>query len=177
MLKTGNNNYPGVRSARSEHFINRYFVVKNTFLVMNYDCEYARDIVNIILKHPATSSEPDHSPALGSASGVSTGGIRLTLYGALQVRDASGNDATPRIRKSRAVLAVLAMAAPKPVLRDQLANLLWSSRDRDQGRIVFRDSCLIQFVAPHGACFDHAGNIFVVEWVEVGRTTKLRKLA
>ena len=34
-----------------------------------------------------------------------------------------------------------------------------------------------QFVAPHGACFDHAGNIFVVEWVEVGRVTKLRKIS
>jgi hypothetical protein len=34
-----------------------------------------------------------------------------------------------------------------------------------------------QFVAPHGAIFDHAGNIFVVEWVEIGRVTKLRKVA
>ncbi|MCU1337922.1 MAG: repeat containing protein [Bryobacterales bacterium] len=34
-----------------------------------------------------------------------------------------------------------------------------------------------QFVNPHGAIFDHAGNIFVVEWVEIGRVTKLRKLA
>jgi hypothetical protein len=34
-----------------------------------------------------------------------------------------------------------------------------------------------QFVNPHGACFDHAGNIFVAEWVEIGRVTKLRKLA
>ena len=33
-----------------------------------------------------------------------------------------------------------------------------------------------KFVAPHGATFDHAGNIFVVEWVEVGRVTKLRKV-
>ena len=31
-----------------------------------------------------------------------------------------------------------------------------------------------KFVAPHSAIFDHAGNIFVVEWVEVGRVTKLR---
>jgi hypothetical protein len=30
-----------------------------------------------------------------------------------------------------------------------------------------------KFVAPHSACFDHAGNIYVVEWVEVGRVTKL----
>lgn len=34
-----------------------------------------------------------------------------------------------------------------------------------------------KFVCPHGACFDHQGNIFVVEWVEVGRVTKLRKVA
>lgn len=33
-----------------------------------------------------------------------------------------------------------------------------------------------KFVAPHGACFDHRGNIFVAEWVEVGRITKLRKV-
>ena len=34
-----------------------------------------------------------------------------------------------------------------------------------------------QFICPHGACFDRDGNIFVVEWVEVGRVTKLRKVA
>src|SRR6185369_8390364 len=33
-----------------------------------------------------------------------------------------------------------------------------------------------KFIAPHSAIFDHAGNIFVVEWVEVGRVTKLRKV-
>lgn len=34
-----------------------------------------------------------------------------------------------------------------------------------------------KFVCPHGACYDHDGNIFVVEWVEVGRVTKMRRLA
>jgi len=33
-----------------------------------------------------------------------------------------------------------------------------------------------KFVCPHGASWDHKGNIFVVEWVEVGRVTKLRKV-
>ena len=33
-----------------------------------------------------------------------------------------------------------------------------------------------KFVCPHGACFDHSGNIYVVEWVEVGRVTQLRKV-
>lgn len=32
-----------------------------------------------------------------------------------------------------------------------------------------------KFVCPHGASFDHAGNIYVVEWVEVGRVSRLRK--
>jgi hypothetical protein len=34
-----------------------------------------------------------------------------------------------------------------------------------------------KFICPHSACFDHTGNIFVVEWVEVGRVTKRRKVA
>ena len=45
---------------------------------------------------------------------------------------------------------------------------------RDQSRDHFTPG---KFVAPHSAYFDHDGNIFVVEWVEVGRVTKLRKLA
>jgi len=34
-----------------------------------------------------------------------------------------------------------------------------------------------KFITPHGAAFDHDGNIFVTEWVEIGRVTKLRKIA
>lgn len=34
-----------------------------------------------------------------------------------------------------------------------------------------------KFICPHGACFDPDGNIFVVEFVEVGRVTKLRKVS
>ncbi|MBL8763653.1 MAG: twin-arginine translocation signal domain-containing protein [Phycisphaerae bacterium] len=33
-----------------------------------------------------------------------------------------------------------------------------------------------KFITPHSAIFDHAGNIFVVEWVEVGRVTKLKRV-
>jgi len=33
-----------------------------------------------------------------------------------------------------------------------------------------------KFVHPHDACFDKDGNIFVAEWVERGRVTKLRRL-
>ena len=34
-----------------------------------------------------------------------------------------------------------------------------------------------KFIAPHAASFDPDGNIFVAEWVEVGRITKLRKVS
>ena len=34
-----------------------------------------------------------------------------------------------------------------------------------------------KFLHPHDACFDPGGNIFVAEWVNSGRITKLRKLS
>jgi len=34
-----------------------------------------------------------------------------------------------------------------------------------------------KFVHPHDACFDHDGNIFVAEWVQTGRISKLKRLA
>ena len=45
---------------------------------------------------------------------------------------------------------------------------------RDQKRDHFTPG---QFVAPHSAYFDQDGNIFVVEWVEVGHVTRLRKIS
>jgi hypothetical protein len=33
-----------------------------------------------------------------------------------------------------------------------------------------------KFICPHSAAFDKDGNIYVVEWVEVGRVTKLKKV-
>lgn len=34
-----------------------------------------------------------------------------------------------------------------------------------------------RFIHPHDACYDRAGNIFVVEWVPTGRVTFLRKVS
>jgi len=45
---------------------------------------------------------------------------------------------------------------------------------RNQGREAFTPG---KFIAPHAACFDPDGNIYVAEWVEVGRVTKLRKVS
>jgi DNA-binding beta-propeller fold protein YncE len=46
-------------------------------------------------------------------------------------------------------------------------------RIRDKPRTAFTPG---KFVAPHSAIFDRDGNIFVVEWVDVGRVTKLVRL-
>jgi hypothetical protein len=44
---------------------------------------------------------------------------------------------------------------------------------RNQERTAFTPG---RFVAPHAACFAPSGDIYVAEWVEVGRVTKLKKL-
>ncbi len=49
--------------------------------------------------------------------------------------------------------------------------------DYRERRLLTRDHFLPgQFVCPHGACFDPEGNIFVAEWVEIGRLTFLKRL-
>ncbi len=66
--------------------------------------------------------------------------MRVTLFGQMQAEDASGRSVLPRSRKARAVLGVLALAAPKPVLRTKLTGLLWSQRAREQASGSLRQS-------------------------------------
>jgi hypothetical protein len=54
---------------------------------------------------------------------------------------------------------------------DSAAKTFWDLRK--QTRDHFTPG---KFVCPHGACFDHEGNILVVEWAEVGRVSRLRKV-
>ena len=66
--------------------------------------------------------------------------LHLRLFGHMSVDDGKGRTYLPRTRKTRALLAVLAMASPKPVLRLQLAALLWSRRETEQARASLRQS-------------------------------------
>jgi DNA-binding SARP family transcriptional activator/TolB-like protein/Tfp pilus assembly protein PilF len=66
--------------------------------------------------------------------------LHLRLLGHMTVTDAKGRSFLPRTRKTRAMMAVLAMASPKPVLRVQLASLLWSRREQEQARASLRQS-------------------------------------
>lgn len=66
--------------------------------------------------------------------------LRLSLYGHMAVQDACGKSLLPRARKTRALLAVLGLAAPRPVLRSQLTALLWSQREKEQARASLRQA-------------------------------------
>lgn len=54
--------------------------------------------------------------------------------------DTHGNSVLPKVRKTRALLALLALAAPRSVLRSQLIALLWSRRESEQARGSLRQA-------------------------------------
>lgn len=58
--------------------------------------------------------------------------LRLTLLGRMAATGPGGADLRPRSRKTRALLAILALSEPEPVLRSQVVALLWSRREREQ---------------------------------------------
>lgn len=53
---------------------------------------------------------------------------------------AGGERLLPKGRKTRGLLAVLALNAGRPVLRDELSELLWSRREREQARASLRQA-------------------------------------
>jgi len=65
--------------------------------------------------------------------------LLLQCLGALRLRDSAGNDLTPKSRKARAVLAVLALGG-RSTSRTKLADLLWSDRGEEQARSSIRQA-------------------------------------
>lgn len=66
--------------------------------------------------------------------------VRLRLIGEMGAWNLAGSSVLPRNRKTRALLAVLALSPPGPVLRTRLAGLLWSTRGSDQARMSLRQA-------------------------------------
>ena len=58
----------------------------------------------------------------------------------MQATDTAGRSVLPRVRKTRAVLAVLALAAPRPVPRALLISLLWSRREPQHAKASLRQA-------------------------------------
>ncbi len=66
--------------------------------------------------------------------------LTLRLLGGLEATDAAGRPVLPRGRKARALLGVLALAAPAAVTRERLCQLLWPSRGHEQARASLRQA-------------------------------------
>src|ERR1019366_2195524 len=67
-------------------------------------------------------------------------GLTIRLFGGIAIQDTAGYDYLPRSRKTRAIVAVLALLAPKAMQRGQLTALLWSQRGTQQGRASLRQA-------------------------------------
>lgn len=69
--------------------------------------------------------------------------LRISILGPLDVTDGSGNPILLKGRKTRALLGILGLAAPRPIQRDALVGLLWSSKCRVQGDASLRQ-CVVE---------------------------------
>jgi len=64
--------------------------------------------------------------------------LRLRLIGSMAAWTLEPASVLPPGRKTRALLAILAMAMPRPVTRARLAEMLWSGRPEEQSRASLR---------------------------------------
>ena len=94
---------------------------------------------------------PTASPAL---SAVSPGPVvlRLRLIGQMEAWALGSQNVLPGGRKTKALLAVVAMSSPRPALRGRLAELLWSRRPEEQARASLRQEIhrLLEVLSPAG---------------------------
>ena len=78
--------------------------------------------------------------------------VRLRLIGQMEACTLSSESVLPPGRKTRALLAIVALSQPRPVLRSRLAELLWSRRPEEQARASLRQEIhrLLEVLAPTG---------------------------
>jgi DNA-binding SARP family transcriptional activator len=87
----------------------------------------------------AFALQPNADTGLALTDGSSSR-LRLRLFGVMEATDGASASVLPRARKTRALLAILALSAPRPVLRTRLTGLLWSSRESEQARGSLRQA-------------------------------------
>jgi DNA-binding SARP family transcriptional activator/TolB-like protein len=79
--------------------------------------------------------------------------VRLRLIGQMAAWTQTGDSLLPSGRKTRALLAVIALSSPRPALRGRLAELLWSRRPEEQARASLRQEIhrLLEALSPVAA--------------------------
>jgi DNA-binding SARP family transcriptional activator/TolB-like protein len=77
----------------------------------------------------------------------------MRLIGQMEAWTLTSESVLPAGRKTRALLAVVALSAPRPALRGRLAELLWSRRPEEQARASLRQEIhrLLEALAPGGS--------------------------
>jgi DNA-binding SARP family transcriptional activator/TolB-like protein len=100
--------------------------------------------------------------------------LRLRLIGQMEAWTITSENVLPAGRKTRALLAVVALSAPRPALRGRLAELLWSRRPEEQARASLRQEIhrLLETLTPAGAEImqvtrDHLSLRSSAVWVDV----------
>ena len=90
-----------------------------------------------------------HAMVPGSSGPVT---VRLRLIGQMEAWTLTSESVLPAGRKTRALLAVVALSAPRPALRGRLAELLWSRRPEEQARASLRQEIhrLLDALSPAG---------------------------
>jgi DNA-binding SARP family transcriptional activator len=88
-------------------------------------------------------------------AGVAAGdpvAVRLRLIGQMEAWTLNSESVLPPGRKTRALLAIIALSSPRPVLRSRLAELLWSRRPEEQARASLRQEIhrLLEVLTPVG---------------------------
>jgi DNA-binding SARP family transcriptional activator/TolB-like protein len=81
-------------------------------------------------------------------------GLTMRLFGGMSIHDRQGADFLPRSRKTRAMVAMLTLTAPRPVPRVQLTSLLWSRRENEQGRASLRQA-VHELQSTFGSAWSH----------------------
>ena len=95
-----------------------------------------------------TTIRPPGPPAQASPGGQVV--LRLRLIGQMEAWTITSENVLPAGRKTRALLAVVALSAPRPALRGRLAELLWSRRPEEQARASLRQEIhrLLETLSP-----------------------------
>src|SRR3982750_2898056 len=78
-----------------------------------------------------TTSEPETAAQLS-----------MRCWGEFALIDGSGADLRPRGRKTRALVAYLALHPGRPISRERLTGLLWGDRGEEQARASLRQAIL-----------------------------------
>ena len=124
--------------------------------------------MNMIVTDQLTPAVPEARTMRSSVA------VRLRLIGQMEAWTINSESVLPIGRKTRALLAILALSAPRPVIRSRLAELLWSRRLEEQARASLRQEIhrLLEALQPAGVeivrvARDHLSLRSDLVWIDV----------